>query len=54
METVIVIMLLVIGAAMGGLIVAAWFMDRRPLIDQFREMLETSDTPEVRARRNGL
>lgn len=47
----------VLGAVFGGLLVASWFIDRRPIIEQFREILEMpdkSDTPEQRARESGV
>jgi hypothetical protein len=47
MEIAIVVLLLTIGAVAGGLIVAAWNSDDKPLIEQFRDL---PDTPETRAR----
>jgi hypothetical protein len=38
----------VLGAVFGGLLVASWFVDRRPLVDQFREILESPDETEQR------
>lgn len=37
----------VLGATLGGVLVFGWMSDRKPLIEQFREL---PDTAETRAR----
>lgn len=37
----------VFGAALGGVLVYGWMSDRKPLIEQFRDL---PDTAETRAR----
>lgn len=51
MEMALVVGLLCVGAALGALIVVAWMSDRRPIIDQFREIHGGEDDLERRIRR---
>lgn len=51
MDAALVIATLTIGAAIGSIVTYAIIRDRRPIIDQFREMHHSAENIEQRARR---